>query len=192
MKQFGLIGLFMILFLGGLKGQCDFYMEGIDDFDSTLTIVSSPVSLGFIIASEFETEDGPKMVEEAKMLFSYAQDDSINSFFMTIALLERKFLKVESGMNVRLKLSNNKIVTLLNLPDRGTFDRSTNMRVYQHTCIVPLDTYYLLMYNKIEKIRVEYPGRAPHDLTMSLEQQEAVLEAMKCVGERADLYPVKP
>jgi len=192
MKYYGLMVFFMILFLGNAQAQCDFYKEGIDDFDSTLTIVSNPVSLGFMIASEFETEDGPKMVEEGKMLFSYAENDSINSFFMTIGLLERKFLKAESGMNVRLKLSNNKIVTLLNLTDKGTFDRTTNMRIYQHTCIVPLDTYYLLTYNKIEKIRVEYPGRAPHDLTMSLEQQEAVLEAMKCVGERAGLYPVKP
>ena len=99
---------------------------------------------------------------------------------------------MESGMNVRLKLSNDKIVTLLNLPDRGTFDRGTNMRISQHTCIVPLDMYYLLTYHKIERIRVEYPGRAPHDLTMTPQQQDAILEALKCVGERAGLYPVKP
>lgn len=192
MKQFGLIGLFLVVLLGGLHAQCDFYTEDLDDFDSTLTVVSNPVNLGYMIPSEYETVDGPKMVEEGKMLVSYAENDSINSFFLTIGLLERTFIKAESGMNVRLKLSNDKIVTLLNLPDRGTFDRTTNMRIYQHTCILPLDMYYLLTYHKIEKIRVEYPGHAPHDLTLSVEQQDAILEALKCVGERANLYPVKP
>jgi hypothetical protein len=192
MKYYGLIGFFLLLFLFDAQAQCDFYQTDIDDFDSTLTVVSNPVSLGFIIASDFETADGPKMVEEGKMLFSYAENDSINSFFMTVGLLERKYLKAETGMNVRLKLSNNKIVTLFNIPDKGTFDRTTNMRIYQHTCIVPLDMYYLLTYNKVEKIRVEYPGNAPHDLTISTDQQEALLEAMKCVGERVGLYPVKP
>lgn len=192
MKQYWFVVLLVTAYSWKAPAQCDIYSEGLDDFDSTLTIVSNPINLGFIIPSEFETIDGPKMVEEGKMLVSYSESDSINSFFLTIAVLERDFLKTEAGMNVRLKLSNEKIATLFTLPDRGLFDRNTNMRIYQHTCILPLDTYYLLTYNMIEKIRVEYPGRGPHDLTLSVEQQEAILEALKCVGEKAQLYPVKP
>ncbi len=180
------------LFSVSAKAQCDFFKDEVDDFDSTLMIVTEPVNLGFMIPSQYETEDGLKMVEEAKMLFSYAEKDSINSFFMTLAVLERNFIKAESGKNVRLKLDNDKIITLLNIPDRGNFDRGTNMRIYQHTCVVPLDAYYLLTYHKIEKIRVEYPGRGPHDLTLTEPQQKLVMEAVKCVGERAGLYPVKP
>ena len=192
MKQYWLVVLLVSALSWSVSAQCDVYSEKTDDFDSTLTIVSNAINLGFMIPSEFETVDGPKMVVEGNMLVSYAESDSINSFFLTIAVLEREYLKTEVGKNVRLKLSNEKIVTLFTLPDRGTFDRSTNMRIYQHTCILPLDMYYLLTYNMVERIRIEYPGHGPHDLTTSVEQQEAILEALKCVGEKAQLYPVKP
>lgn len=192
MKQYWLVFFLISAWTWNLSAQCEIFSEKVDDFDSTLTIVSNAVNLGFMIPSEFETADGPKMVEEGKLIVSYSEKDSINSFFLTIAILEREYLKTENGMNVRLKLSNNKIVTLFNIPDRGTFDRETNMRIYQHTCILPLNTYYLMTYHKVERIRIEYPGRGPHDLTMSVEQQDAILEALQCVGEKAGLYPVKP
>lgn len=191
MKQLGLILMLGISLSLSSFAQCDFAFNEVDDFDSTRIIGAHPVAIGNLIPSKFETIDGPKIIEEAKALFMYSVGDSINSFFLTLAIPEYNFLSIEKGYNVLLKLADGEVISLYNVPDKGTFDRSTNMRIYQHTCVIPLNYFYDLTYNKIEQIRVRYASYK-HDFELSKSQQEAIQEAMKCVGEAAELYPIKP
>lgn len=173
------------------KAKCDLAVSTIDEFDSTRLVVAKPISIGYSIASQFETENGPLMIQEGKALFSYTENDSINCFFLTLAMAERNYLTIEEGENVLIKLSDGRVLALYNVPDKGEFDKKTNMRIYQHTCIVPLDVFYALTYNTIERIRIEYKG-FKKTLEILPEQQKAILESARCVGEAAKLYPVKP
>lgn len=163
----------------------------VDIFDSTRLIVSEVVNIGYSIPSEFMTLKGPKMIEEGKAMVSFSQKDSLNSFFLTLAMAERNFLKIPSDFNVLLKLGNEKVVTLLNVPDQGTFDKETNMRIYLHTCVIPVDVFYQLHFETVQVIRIEYNGYN-HDIKLTLQQQELLKEAMACVGKTAGFYPVKP
>ena len=190
--------IWMIVLLGyfGLltdaAAQCEVAIDTIDEFDATRTIVTSPINIGYLIASEYLTPEGPKMVEEAKLLFSYSEADSLSSFFLTVGTVEREFYVIESAMNnVLLKLTNEEVIGLLNVPDRGKFDPNTNMRLYQHTCVVPLDAFYNLMHHDIAILRIRYKGYF-HDIKLLPEQQEQVREAIRCVGEELGLFPVKP
>ncbi len=172
--------------------QCEVALDITDEFDTTRTIVSSVINIGYVIPSEVLTMDGPKMVEEAKLLFSYSENDTISSFFLTLAMPERDFLVIESGKsNVLLAFSNEQVEGLLNVPDRGEFDPRTNMRLYQHTCVVPLDVFYVMMYQNLEKIRVRY-RTYKHTITILPEQQKAIRAAVRCVGEQLGLFPAKP
>lgn len=186
--------LFAIILLlpAGLRGQCQVAVDTTDQFDGARTIVSSVINIGYLIPSEVMTPEGPKMVEEAKLLFSYSENDSISSFFITLAMPEREFFVIDSGKdNVMLALSNEEVIGLLNVPDRGHFDPATNMRLYQHTCVVPLDAFYALMYHDILSIRVRY-RTYKHTITLLPQQQEAIKEAVRCVGEELGLFPAKP
>lgn len=173
------------------KPKCDLAVSTIDEFDSTLLVVAKPINIGYTIASQYETEKGPLMIEQGKALFSYTENDSISCFFLTLATAERNYLSIEEAENVLIKLSDGRVLALYNVPDKGVFDKKTNMRVYQHTCIVPLDLFYALTYNTIERIRIEYKG-FKKTLEILPEQQKAILESARCVGEAAKLYPVKP
>ena len=180
----------MGLFANGVA-QCDFAFNDVDQFDSTRIVGAHPVALGNLIPSKFETIDGPKIVEEAKALFMYSVGDSINSFFLTLAIPEYSYRPIEKGNNVLLQLSDGEVISLYNVPDKGTFDRGTNMRIYQHTCVIPLNRFYDLTHTLIEQIRVQY-STYKHDFELSKQQQEALREAIQCVGEAAELYPIKP
>lgn len=173
------------------KPKCDLAISTIDEFDSTRLVVAKPINIGYRIASQFETENGPLMIEEGKVLFSYTENDSINCFFITLAMAERNYLSIDEGENVLIKLSDGRVLALYNIPDKGEFNKKTNMRIYQHTCVVPLDLFYSLTYNTIEAIRIEYKGYKK-TLEILPEQQKAILEAARCVGEASKLYPVKP
>ncbi|MEN0005155.1 MAG: hypothetical protein AAF798_13470, partial [Bacteroidota bacterium] len=71
------------------------------------------------------------------------------------------------------------------------FDSETNMRIYHHSCIVPLDAFYRMASAKIEKIRVYYKD-TKRTITLTSQQQAAVQQAVRCVGEAAKVYPVRP
>ncbi len=179
-------------FTGVVVAQCDLAFNEVDPFDSTRLVAAKPVPVGYQIPSQYTLEDGSfKMIEEGKILFTYAENDTINTFFMTLALAEHNYHSIETGYNVWLLLSNERVVGLYNVPDKGEFNKNTNMRIYQHTCVVPLDMFYVLTYFKIEKIRVEYKGYKK-TLEILPEQQSAIREAIRCVGEAVGLYPVKP
>lgn len=174
-----------------LLSQCEDIFDKIDEFDSTRVVMAQTVNIGYMIPSMFETENGAKMIEQAKLLFTYTEGDSINSFFMTLATAEYSYLSIENGDNVLIKLSDDEVIPLFTVSDRGEFDRTTNMRVYLHTCLIPLDLFYRLTHVYIEKIRINYKGK---DSTIEIlpKQQEAIRNAVRCVGKASNLFPIKP
>ena len=161
------------------------------NLNSTRVLSAHPISVGNLIPSLYETEDGPLFIPEAKMMFTFSENDSLKSFFITIALPEYEYQPIENDYNVYLKLSDGGVVRLYNVPDRGTFDRNTNMRLYQHTCIVPLDYFSRFTFSFIEKIRVSYKFQNK-DFDITPKQQEELRAAIQCVGRATGLYPVKP
>lgn len=190
-KLFTLFVIFTIS-IKFLAAQCEISVNEVDPFDSTRLVVAKPIPVGYQIPSQYTMPDGNfKMIEEGKILFTYAENDTINSFFMTLALAEHSFFSIEEGFKVWLLLSNERVVGLYDVPDKGEFDKNTNMRIFQHTCLVPIDMYYVLTYLKIEKIRIEYKGYKK-TLEILPQQQDALKEAIRCVGEAVGLYPVKP
>jgi len=188
------IWMVLLLLLAGLSSnaQCDFIMNQVDQFDSTHTVATRPINIGYTVPSNFRTTDGYKMIEEGKLMFSYSESDSINSFFITLALAEREYQRIESGKDrIMFLLEDEQIVGLLNVPDRGTFDTNTNMRIYNHTLVVPIDLFYTLGALKIEKIRVNYEG-FKRTIVLTQKQKEDFQNAVRCVGAALSLYPIKP
>jgi len=183
--------MILLLISSELSAQCKVAFDEIDEFDSLRTVASDPVSFGFMIPSLFETIDGPKLIEEGKAIVIYSENDSINSFFLTLAIPEYTYQPIKAGVNVLLKLSDGEVISFYNVPDRSFFDKTTNMRLYQHTCIVPLDMYYRLTFSTIESIRIQYE-KIKRTFKLSEEQQLAIREAVQCVGKQVELYPVKP
>ncbi|MCB0569215.1 MAG: hypothetical protein KDC66_05610 [Phaeodactylibacter sp.] len=190
--------LFLLLLLIGtaataLPAQCKFSADEVDEFDSTRLVSSLPVSVGLLIPSRFETAKGPKIIDQAKMLFSHTESDqdSINSFFLTIAVPEYDYQPIEQGKNVLLAFADSTVIALYNFPDQGTFDTGTNMRLYQHTCIVPVDVYYRLSYTPVEKIRIRYTNQKK-TIALSKKQQKELKEAVRCVGQAVGFLPAKP
>lgn len=185
--------LLLLLAAGPGRAQCDSLVEIMDPFDSTRTVAAPTVNVGFTIPSNYQTLEGYKMIEEGKIMFAYAEKDSLSSFFMTLALPERDFQTIQSGKErVFLLLSNGRVISLLNASDRGTFDPQTNMRIYNHTCVIPMDLFFLLSVEPITNIRVRYDSGYQHDLEISPKQQELLTQALVCVGERVGLFPKKP
>lgn len=192
MKRLLILTLLFVLGYNPSFSQCDIAIDAVDEFDSTKVVSAQIVSFGYLIPSNFETADGPLLIEEAKMLFSYTESDSINAFIMTIAVPEYTYQKVETGFNVMLKLSDSTVVeTIYNVPDKGFFDKRINMRVYQHALIIPFELFYRLTDAKIEAMRITYPKKK-RTFQISAEQQEAILEAIRCVGEASGYYPIRP
>jgi hypothetical protein len=212
MKRLWMFAYFCLV-LGALHAQCNFAINEFDDFDSTHTVVTKAINIGYLIPSNFQTADGYKMIEEAKAMFTFTQNDTLNAFFLVIGLAEREFLSVEEGFNVILKIESLKdtvdlgqevpkvdpgddtkgtdLIGLYTVPDRGAFDRNTNMRLYTHTCLVPLDHVFTLSYAGIEKIRINYKNTR-HTITLNKEQQAAIKKAVQCVAEAMKLFPIKP
>ena len=173
------------------QGNCPIAFDEVDPFDSLRTVGSEVVALGYMIPSKYELEDGPKIIEEAEAILLYSENDSISSFFFHLFIPEYKLQAIKEGMNVKLLLDDDSVIGFYNVPDEGEFDRTINMRVYQHTCPIPLDYYYKLAYHKVAQIRVEYE-KQNRTLILSEKQQEALRTAIQCVGRRIGLYPIKP
>jgi hypothetical protein len=190
MKRFIAIFLF-IGWIPEVKSQCEFLLLDKDEFDSTITVATPPINIGFLMGTDFLEADGLKMVEEAKLMLSFGENDSIRSFFLTLAAIENEYLEIDQGFNILLKLSNDSIIGLYNFPDRGEFDRKINMRIYRHQAIVPIDVYYSLIHFEIEKIRIQYKGYK-RTITITPSQQKRIIKQFRCLGEGAGLYPIKP
>jgi hypothetical protein len=188
---------FLSVFFGGLLwvnaafGQCKVAIETIDEFDSTRLVVAQPVNVGYMIPSNHRNADGMLMVEEAKLLFSFTENDTMGAFFLTIAAAERDFFSIEKGYNVYLMMADSTLLELMDYPDKGVFDDNTLMRIYTHTCVAPVDFFYLMADVYIDRIRITYKE---HKRTIRLlpEQQEAVRSAIRCVGEKLQFYPFRP
>ncbi|MEL6655188.1 MAG: hypothetical protein AAFY48_12660 [Bacteroidota bacterium] len=171
--------------------DCDIAFDEVDPFDSIRTVASQTVALGYLIPSRFETIDGPKIIEEAEAILIYSENDSISGFFFNLVMPEYKLQPIEKGMNVKLLLDDDSVIGFYNFPDEGEFDRTINMRLYQHTCAIPLDYFYKLAYHKVAQIRVEYE-RQNRTLILNNKQQEALRTAIQCVGRQIGLYPINP
>lgn len=174
-----------------VNAQCEIVVNEFDAFDSVRTVAAAHVNMGLMIPSLFETVDGPKIIEQGKAMFMYSEKDSISSFFMLFAISEYGYHPIDSGQNVLIKLSDGEVIGLHNFPDEGQFDKSTNMRVYSHACVVPLDLFYRLTDTYIEQIRINYKKKK-QTIKLSKEQQEAIRAAVECVGTEVGVYPVKP
>ncbi len=177
--------------LAPLSGQCEYPIDSVDVFDSTRLVAFKPITIGFLIPSQMETEDGPLMIEEAKMMFTFTQNDSLDAFFLSLLVAERGYNPIGNGFNVFFKLNNGQIVGLYNVPDRGTFDERTNMRIYQHMLLVPHDVFYNLTHHTIELIRINYQNMKK-TIEVHPTQQEKLREAIRCIGEAVGLFPIKP
>lgn len=188
-----LICLLSLLWISSsvLIGQCQIAFDEVDAFDSLRTVAAAHINIGNLIPSQFETENGPKIIEQGKAMFMYSERDSISSFFLLLSIPEYGYHPIDSGQNVLLKLSDEAVIGLHNFPDKGQFDKSTNMRIYTHACVVPLDLFYRLTDTYIEKIRINY-HKQTRTISLSKEQQEALRSAVECVGTRIGVYPVKP
>ncbi len=194
-KQWSLL---LVILIGGMLSlsaqetiNCPIAFDEVDPFDSIRTIASEKVALGYLIPSKYETVDGPKIIEEAEAILIYSENDSISGFFFNLVMPEYKLQPIPSGINVKMLLDDDSIIGLYNFPDEGEFDRTINMRVYQHTCAVPLDYFYKLAYHKVAQIRVEY-DRQNRTLKLNDKQQEALRTAIQCVGRQIGLYPINP
>ncbi|MEN0002891.1 MAG: hypothetical protein AAF798_02060 [Bacteroidota bacterium] len=193
--KFLLSSFFVLASCISLWGQCEeLIYDQVDEFDSTRVVTAPSVNIGYMVPSNFQTIEGFKMVEEAKAIFGFTRQDSVNSFFIILAVAEREYLSTEVGDNVLLKLvieDYEEVVGFYTVPDKGVFDSETNMRIYHHSCIVPLDAFYRMASAKIEKIRVYYKD-TKRTITLTSQQQAAVQQAVRCVGEAAKVYPVRP
>lgn len=175
-----------------MSGQCISVKIDTDAFDSTRVVYDKPINIGGLVTSNFETEEGSKMVEEAKLLVSYAKNDSLESFFLTLALMEWEYQVLEAGENVMLLLENGSTVKLNNVEDRGVLDKKTNMRRYEAVCVLPIDLYYALSHYKVDKIRLQYKSGIKRTVSLFLEQQKKFQQTIRCVGEAAGVMPIKP
>jgi hypothetical protein len=179
------------------SAPCNIVLDEIDPFDSLRTVAAEAVPLGNLMPSLYEEVDGPKFIREGKALFHFSESDSFQLFFLTIALPEYKLHDVKKGYNIKLILErpdsilSDTIIGFATVPDNGTFDRGTNMRIYQHTGLVPADGFYTLAAYPVKMLRVEYP-RHQRTIELTREQGLALREAVRCVGERLNLYPLSP
>ena len=172
-------------------GQCEYPIDSIDVFDSTRLVVFKPIPIGYLIPSELETEAGPLMIEEGKLMFTFTQNDTLDAFFLSLSVAERGYFPIGNGQNVLFKLSNDQIVGLYNVPDRGVFDKRTNMRIYTHMLLVPHDLFFNLTHHKVEMIRINYQNQKK-TLVLTPRQQEELREAVRCIGQAVELFPIKP
>lgn len=181
-----LLAIFALYATGSkVAAQCKIALDQVDEFDSTRVVAAAPILLGYLVASGNVVEgiDGKEQVEEAKAIFSFANENKTRSFFLTLGVVERKFFLIEPGYNVWLKFKDGPVVQLLNVPDEGEFDNEILMWKYVHTCVVPLEYFHQLKNGLVEKIRIEYQD---YKQTIVLEdrQQLALQAAVRCVEER--------
>lgn len=172
--------------------NCQIEIDEIDPFDSLRTVASSSFSLGNFLVSQVETIDGPKLVPEGEAVVMFSQTDSLSLIFLHLELPEYHYVRTNKGWNVKLLMqSDSSIVGFYTVPDEGIFSKATNMRHYQHTALIPMDTYYRLTNDTVALVRVEYENHR-RTIPLTPDQQETLREAFRCVGERVNLYPRKP
>ncbi len=185
MKQLTILPILFGLFSLPLFSQCRIALDTLDEFDTTRLIATHPFDIGYLVASGNVAEDleGEEFVPEAKAIFSYANEHGINSFFLTLGVVERKFYMIENDFTVRLKFKDGQIFELFNVPDAGEFDREILLWKYTHTCVVPIEIFQLMKFERVEKIRITYKN---YKRTIELEeaQQIGLQQAVKCVEER--------
>ena len=191
MKKTWPVLFFLMLLTQLASAQCKPSINETDPFDSVHTVAGKTVNIGDLVPSKFETVDGPKLIEEAKLLFSFSEKDSIRSFFLIVAVQEWEYQRIQNDFNVLLLLDDGQVIELMNFSDQGTFDPTTNMRLYQHTCLIPMDLVFALTYLKIDKIRINYRD-SKRTLALQAFQQEEFRKTVRCVGETSGLLPVVP
>ena len=175
----------LIGWVGGANAQCEIALDTLDEFDSTRLIAAKPVTLGFLVPTGALAEDleGEIYTEEAKAIFSYANEKNIRSFFLTIGVVEHKFHMIENDYTVYLKFANGPIVKIYNEPDEPEFDRDLVMWKMVHTCVIPIDIFHMMKNDKVEKIRIVY-NDYKSTIVLSEEQQKALQNAVLCVEKR--------
>jgi hypothetical protein len=181
-----ILPIFLLLALGfTASAQCKIALDKIDEFDSTRLIATKPFNIGYLVATGNVAGgfDGKESVEEGKAIFSFGNENNIRSFFLTLAVVERKFYMIDAEYNVHLKLKDGQILTLLNVPEDGEFDRKIMMWKYVHTCVVPLEYFHALRNGLVEKIRIEYTNYK-QTIVLEEKQAQALQDAVKCVEER--------
>jgi hypothetical protein len=181
-----ILPMFLLLALGfTANAQCKIALDKIDEFDSTRLIATKPFNIGYLVATGNVAEgfDGKESVEEGKAIFSFGNENNIRSFFLTLAVVERKFYMCDAEYNVHLKMKDGQILTLLNVPEEGEFDRKIMMWKYVHTCVVPLEYFHALRNGLVEKIRIEY-NNYKQTIVLEDKQAQALQDAVKCVEER--------
>lgn len=185
--------LFMVLMLWATlaAAQCKPSVDEVDPFDSVRTVAGATVNIGLQVPSLYETVDGPKLIEEAKLLFAYSEKDSIRSFYLILAVQEWEYQKIDNDYNVMLLLEDEQVIELMNFSDQGVFDATTNMRLYQHTCLIPMDLFFALTHLKIDKIRINY-RESKRTLDLNATQQEQFRKTVRCVGEAIGMLRVRP
>ncbi len=190
--------IFFLLFMGLMpliclaqEENCLIKIDERDPFDSLRTVATEGVGVGFLIPSLFEEEDGPKLIDEATLLPLYSETDSMRIVFLTFLVPEYHYEVIGRGVNVKILTDSSEVIGLYNVPDEGVFDDSSNMRVYQHTCLVPMDVYYKLTYNKIAAIRINYRD-SEHTIMMNEQQGERLRHLMRCLGQSVGFWPLKP
>lgn len=190
MKYLSLIIICLVAPLAAAFSQCKIAIDQVDEFDTTHVIAAQPVLLGYLVASGNVAEgiEGKAYVEEAKAIFSFANENKIRSFFLTLGVVERKFYLIDPDYNVWLKFKDGPIVKLLNVPEQGEFDNKILMWRYMHTCVVPLEIFHLLKNSPLEKIRIEYKDYK-QTIVLEEKQQKALQDAVKCVEERLNTAP---
>lgn len=185
MKNLILPGLLMLALMPGAFSQCKIALDTLDEFDTTRLIASEPMKLGYFVATGNVAEDfeGKEYTEEAKAIFSFANENKIRSFFLTLGVVERTFSLIDPDYTVMLKFSDGNIVRLLNVPDKPEFDRNILMWQYVHTCVVPLEIFQMLKNTPLEKIRINYKDFKT-TIALDEKQQTQLIEAVRCVEER--------
>jgi hypothetical protein len=191
MKHILLLPLLWLAFHFSAAGQCNIAIDVIDEFDSTRLVVAQPVSIGYLVPSNYKTVEGLSLVEEAKILFSFTENDTMGAFFLTIAAAERDYHSIDDGYNIFIILSDGTLLEIMHYSDRGYIDEKTLMRIYTHTCVTPVEYFYLMAEHYIDKIRINYKDHK-HTIVLSPDQKEQTRQAIRCVGEKLKFYPIRP
>lgn len=181
---------FVLLFRWGavVSAQCNIALDTLDEFDSTRLIAAAPVTLGYLVPTGALAEDleGEIYAEEAKAIFSYANENNIRSFFLTIGVIEHKFHMIENDYTVYLKFASGPILKVYNEPDEPEFNRDLVMWKMVHTCVIPIDIFHMMKRDKVEKIRIVY-NDYKSTIVLSPAQQDALQKSVLCVEERLNM-----